>query len=330
LNDAWHHIDAVHRASSGSLSLTPPVDRMAMMNIKPPVFLSLQQAKWALRLLLLVSALPMTLHASALLNQPTASDQFPDATSTGVPPGTTLIPLDGLVIDTPGEVIEGVNIQGPVVISASNVTLRNCKVTAKSDVVVFIKPGVTGAVVQNCEINNQGAGGQGIAGQGTFLSNNIHDCADGIDVRGNNTVIQGNFIHSMNGTSKSHYDGIQADGGFSNLKILRNTVINQRDQTSAIMLDNYWGPIKDVTIDGNLLIGGGYTVYINEVARGQAKGGRLINVRFTNNRLSPGTWGHLDLRTELGASPVIAGNTVVKRDDLQRYLDHKRANRPRQ
>jgi len=162
------------------------------------------------------------------------------------------------------------------------------------------------------------------------LSNNIHDCADGIDVRGNNTVIQGNFIHSMNGTSKSHYDGIQADGGFSNLKILRNTVINQRDQTSAIMLDNYWGPIEDVTIDGNLLIGGGYTVYINEVTRGQAKGGRLINIRFTNNRLSAGTWGHLDLRTELGASPAIAGNTVVERDVLQRHLNRNPPIRPRQ
>jgi parallel beta-helix repeat protein len=229
----------------------------------------------------------------------------------------TLTRSDGLVIKTPGTVIEGVDIRGSVIIDAKNVTLRNCKVTAQSYAVVLINPGITGAVVQNCEISNQGSGGTGIAGQGLFVGNNIHDCTDGIDVRGSNTTIEGNYIHDMNGPSDSHYDGIQADGGFSNLKILRNTVINQKDQTSAIMLSNYWGPVRNVMIDGNLLIGGGYTVYINEIGRGQAKGGPLVNVTFTNNRLGPGVWGHLDLRTELGASPVIAGNTVVRWDYLR-------------
>lgn len=264
--------------------------------------------------LIWLSILPLSIVALAT---PSTIDGFPDETTTGAPPGTILTRSDGLVIERPGAVVEGMDIRGPVVIRAKNVTLRNCKVTAQSYVVVLIEPGVSGAVVQNCEISNQGAGGAGIAGQGLFSNNNIHDCADGIDVRGSNTTIEGNYIHDMNGSSKSHYDGIQADGGFSNLQILRNTVVNQKDQTSAIMLSNYWGPARNVMIDGNLLIGGGYTVYINEVARGQAKGGPLVNVTFTNNRLGPGVWGHLDLRTELGASPVIAGNVIVTRDYLR-------------
>jgi hypothetical protein len=233
---------------------------------------------------------------------------FPDATTTGVPAGVTLTPSSSLVINTPGTVIEGLDIKGSVIINAPNVTLKNCKVTSSGDNVVLIKPKITGGVIKNCEIDNLSGGGQCIAGQGTFLRNNIHDCADGIDVRGDNTVIQDNFIHRMNGTADSHLDGIQADGGFSNLTINHNTVINEQNQTSAVMLNNYWGPIDTVTITNNLLVGGGYTVYINEVAKGQASGGTVTNVTIKNNRIGRGFWGTFDVRSELGNAPIISGN----------------------
>jgi hypothetical protein len=233
---------------------------------------------------------------------------FPDATTTGVPAGVTLTPSGSLVIDTSSAVIEGLDIKGSVIIDAPNVTLKNCKVTDSGNNVVLVKPGITGAVIKNCEIDNLSAGGQCIAGQGTFLGNNIHHCADGIDVRGDNTLIQGNYIHNMSGTSGSHLDGIQADGGFSNLTIDHNTVINEQGQTSAVMLDNYWGPIDKVAITNNLLVGGGYTVYINEVAKGQAGGGPVTNVTVTNNRIGRGFWGTLDVRSELGHVPIVSGN----------------------
>ncbi len=233
---------------------------------------------------------------------------FPNATNTGVPAGVVLKPSGSIVVETAGAVIEGLDIKGSVVIAAPNVTLKNCKVTDAGFDVVLVKPGITGVTIQDCEIDNQGVGGQGIAGQGTFLRNNIHDCADGIDVRGDNTLIEGNFIHTMRGTADSHFDGIQADGKFSNLTIRHNTVMNENTQTSAIMLDNYWGPIDKVVIEDNLLIGGGYTVYINEMGAGQPGGGPVTNVRFVNNRLSGGYWGSLDLRTQLGNKPIISGN----------------------
>jgi hypothetical protein len=241
---------------------------------------------------------------------------FPDATTTGVPAGVTLTPSGSLVIDTPGAVIEGLDIKGSVIIDAPNVTLKNCKVTNGGNNVVLVKPGITGTVIKNCEIDNLSAGGQCIAGQGTFLANNIHDCADGIDVRGDNTVIQDNFIHRLNGTADSHLDGIQADGGFSNLTINHNTVINEQNQTSAVMLDNYWGPIDAVAITNNLLVGGGYTVYINEVAKGQAGGGPVTNVTVTNNRIGRGFWGTFDVRSELGHVPIVSGNIVTTIGEL--------------
>ncbi len=234
---------------------------------------------------------------------------FPDATNTGVPAGTILKPSGNIIVTKPGITIEGVDIAGQVVIAASDVTLRNCRVTSKAFAAVLIKEGVTGTLVKNCEIDGQGTGGQGIAGQGTFIANNIHNCADGIDVRGSHTRIADNFIHTMSGTADSHFDGIQADGRFSNLVIEHNTVINEVAQTSAVMLDNYWGPIDNVRIENNLLIGGGYTVYLNEVAKGQPGGGAVTNVVFINNVLGKGRWGYWDIRTELGNKPVLSGNT---------------------
>ncbi|MCP3390676.1 right-handed parallel beta-helix repeat-containing protein [Bradyrhizobium sp. CCGB12] len=233
---------------------------------------------------------------------------FPNATNTGVPPGTTLKESDGFVVSSSGAVIEGLDIKGGVVIDAPNVTLRNCKITYDGFYVVLIKGGVKGTVIQNCELDNLGSGGQCIAGQGSFLRNNIRNCADGIAVGGNDTLIEGNYIHDMRGTAASHFDGIQADGNFSHLTIRHNTIINDNIQTSAIMVDNYAGPIDDVLIENNLLIGGGYTVYLNEIGKGQLGGGPVTNVTFINNQLAGWHWGGLDLRTELGNMPTISGN----------------------
>jgi hypothetical protein len=238
----------------------------------------------------------------------TSTGGWPDATNTGVPAGVTLTPSGALVINTPGAVIQGLNITGNVIINAPNVTLLNCKITSGANYVVEISKGIAGTVIQNCEIDNQGAGGVGISGQGTFIANDIHGCVDGINIWGDNSVIQGNYIHGEAGPAGAHFDSIQADGGFSGLTIDHNTVINEQGQTSAIMLDNYWGPIDNVKIDNNLLVGGGYTVYLAEVAQGQAPGGPVTNVSFTNNLLGRGYWGYWNIRTELGSRPVVSGN----------------------
>ncbi len=75
------------------------------------------------------------------------------------------------------------------------------------------------------------------------------------------------------------------------------------------MLDNYWGPIHNVTINGNQFLGGGYTVYLNEMAnQPNGGGGAVTGVTFTNNIVSKGGWGYMSLATQLGDVPVISGN----------------------
>jgi len=233
---------------------------------------------------------------------------WPDATSTGVSSGVTLTPHNGdLVINTPGTVVSGLDIQGTVYINASNVTLVNCQVTAANYVQVKIAQDAIGVTVQNCTINGVGTGNDGssgIAGSGNFLNNNIYNVENGISVDKAGTaptLIQGNYIHDLLASGSPHYDGIQIDGGLSNITIEHNTIINGHNQTSAIMVDNYYGPVSNVSVNNNLLVGGGYTVYDD----GQFGGGAITGVSFTNNHMGSGGFGITDFNQ---TSPTYTGN----------------------
>ena len=229
---------------------------------------------------------------------------WPDASNTGVPAGTTLTPSGDITITTESAVISGLDIKGTVSINADNVTLQNSKVTASGWFVVKIASGVKGAVIQNCEINGTGAnndGQHGILGQGTFLRNNIYNVENGITLQESNTTIRDNYIHGLKASGSPHYDGIQIDGGVSNVTISHNTVINDYNQTSAVMIDNYFGPISNIIVNNNRLVGGGYTVYDSA----QFNSNPIAGVSITNNRLGKGQWGYTDFN---GTSPPFTGN----------------------
>ncbi|MFB6459715.1 Ig-like domain-containing protein [Bradyrhizobium tunisiense] len=230
---------------------------------------------------------------------------WPDATNTGVSAGVTLTPHYGdLVIDTAGAVISGLDIHGSVFINAPNVTLENCKVTTDAFYAVRVATGVTGAVIQHNEINGVGTGNDGdygIMGQGTFIANNIYNVENGIGVDGGNTLIQDNYIHDMIASGSPHYDGISIDGKNYDITIRHNTVINDHTQTAAIMIDNYFGPVSNVTVDNNLLYGGGYNIY----SSAQFNGGSVTGVSITNNHMGGGYWGPTAFT---GNTPVYTGN----------------------
>ncbi|MEH2475595.1 hypothetical protein V1281_003230 [Nitrobacteraceae bacterium AZCC 2161] len=234
----------------------------------------------------------------------TPNGGWPDATNTGLPPGVTLTPSGNLVITQAGTVISGLNITGTVTIEAPNVTLENCKITSGGFFLVNIKQGVTGAVVQNCEINGLGTSGSdgscGINGQGTFLNNNIYNVENGINLTGS-SVIQGNYIHGLSSGGAPHYDGIQIEGGVSNITIQHNTVINDKGQVSAIMIDNDYGAVSNIKVDNNLLSGGDFTVYDDAHFNSSS----ITGVSFTNNHMGAGTYGVTDFN---GTNPTYTGN----------------------
>ncbi|WDR06243.1 M10 family metallopeptidase C-terminal domain-containing protein [Devosia rhodophyticola] len=230
---------------------------------------------------------------------------WPDSTNTGVPDGVTLLPSGSIIVTKPGTVISGLDIKGNVYIDADNVTLENCRITSTNFSVVQIKDGNSGVVVQNCEINGVGSGNEGsngITGVGTFLNNDIYNVENGIAVGGGSgTVIEGNYIHDLKASGSPHYDGIQIDGGQSDILIRNNTVINDHGQTAAVMIDNWFGPVSNVVLENNILVGGGYTIYSD----GQFNGGSISGVQIINNHIGGGYWG--DLNTN-GNTPVYTGN----------------------
>ena len=237
---------------------------------------------------------------------------FPDATDTGVQAGVTLTPYNGnLIINTPGVVIENLDIHGYVIINASNVTLKNCKVTTDNFWGISVggggwSTGGTGCVIQNCEVNGLGTGdgASGIVGGGSFIANNIYGWENGIVPDQSNTLIQDNYIHDLQGAGNPHYDGIDIEGGgYSNIVIRHNTIINPHTQTSAFYMSNDFGSVSNVIIDNNKLIGGGWTVYSDQKA---SLPGKISGVQFTNNVMSKGYYGYADIANN---SVVWSGNT---------------------
>ncbi|MGY2935008.1 hypothetical protein ACVWZ6_004610 [Bradyrhizobium sp. GM6.1] len=216
---------------------------------------------------------------------------FPDDTNTGVVDKARLKASGPIITSEDEQIIRELDISGTVQINHNAVRIENCRITAAAFSVVTVADGVTGAVVQNCEINGVGSGNDGscgISGHGTFTGNNIYNVENGFSLAGNATIIENNYIHDLKASGAPHYDGIQIDGNVSEVTITHNTIINNHNQTSAVMIDNWAGPISDIVVDSNRLIGGAYTVYSD----GRLGTGRISNVSFTNNRMGRGLYGY--------------------------------------
>jgi hypothetical protein len=240
---------------------------------------------------------------------------FPDATTTGLPAGVTLTASGDVNVTQAGTVIDALDVKGTIWVMAPNVTIQNCRITSTDWTGIWIKPGITGTVVQDNEILNVGSspdGANGIFGSGTFLRNDIHDVENGINVTGP-SLIQDNYIHHMYAPNVRagtvwggpHYDGIEINGGISGVDILHNTIINENGQTSAVMINNDFGPVSDIHVDGNYLAGGGYTLYSDGSFSSTDK---ISGVEFTNNVLGQGHWGYYYFK---GNTPVLSNNDEI-------------------
>jgi hypothetical protein len=258
--------------------------------------------------------------AGAYADEVKKASGWPDAKSTGVPAGVTLGPSADLTILTPGAVIKDLDIRGAVYINAPNVILERCRITNAGFAVVKIAPGITGTTIQDTEINGVGdenEGSNGIWDLGSksgFRRNRIYNVENGI-VPGNGDLIQDNYIYSLRASGSPHYDGIQIDGGLSDIQIRHNTIINDHGQTSTVMIDNYFGPIANIIVDDNILVGGGYTIYVD----GQFNTNPISGVLITNNHMGSGYWGITDFNR---TAPIYAGN-VNDGASLAQTLNHR-------
>ncbi|WP_436640331.1 hypothetical protein [Microbaculum sp. FT89] len=145
--------------------------------------------------------------------------------------------------------------------------------------------------------------------QNTTISRcNIYGTSTGIQM-GRGRIIR-NFIHDLRYESGDHLNGITSNGSSGHLLVKRNTIFNPHDQTDAIGLFQDFGIEANRTIVGNLVAGGGYTVY-----GGEGSGDRSsYNIKITNNRFSnifysrSGYYGHGTAFNRRGSGNVWSGN----------------------
>lgn len=222
---------------------------------------------------------------------------YPDATNTGVTPGTTLRASGCVNASTDGQVVENLSISGCTInVTAKNVTIRNVRMSLASiDMFAVIVRSGASATIQNVEISGLDKTGKSL--QYAILSQtdnrvtvdraNLHHCADCI--QGEAMVVTNSYIHDLANPPGAHVDGFQCNSSCG-VTLTGNTILNEWDQTATIALFADFGTPRNSVIRGNLLAGGGYTVY--------AGGSNATGIEVTGNRFSRlyssrgGNWGH--------------------------------------
>ena len=205
--------------------------------------------------------------------------------------------------------MEGKDVAGTVSITASNVTFRRSRVAGSGFSVIRVKDGLTGVRIEDVTVDGLGrsgsAGSMGIMGPATVLRSEVTGVENGFSP-GSGSLLQDNWVHALSAPGSPHIDGVQMDGDLSNIRVIHNTVdLREWTQTAAVMIDNYSGPITNISIDRNRLMGGGYTVYSD----GQFNGGSITGVSFTNNHMLGGRYGFAVIRNN--AQPPLWSDNVI-------------------
>lgn len=203
-------------------------------------------------------------------------------------------------------VVSNLEIRGNVIVDADHVLMQNVRVISTTQFSALrVMDDAEGFSLTDSEIDGGGITANAIDGHGTFLRNKIHGAENGINITGP-SLVEANHIYDLrNKHGSPHYDGIQVDGGHD-ITIIGNTIINENDQTSAVMLDNYFSGLSNITVKNNRLVGGGYTIYVD----GRFGGGAVIDatIRILNNRIERGFYGS---HVFYDQKPIFDGNMIV-------------------
>jgi Right handed beta helix region len=255
---------------------------------------------------------------------------YPDATSTGVPAGTTLKKVPSQVTSGPGwaynaagndvivsvngTVLSGLSIPCNLVINASDVTVKDVQVSTSGNFGISLTH-TTDVTIENSTI----AGLNATAGRVSYGIDDVYGDSAGMTIKDNNIsyfrtgmqistgLIQGNYLHDPGYISGDHTNGIYVNGGTQPLTIEGNTIFNSQAQTDAINLDAGAAgvAVASKTVEDNFLAGGGYTIY-----GGTALGNTTSTIVIKNNRFGQqynpqsGTFGAVAYY-----NPAAAGNT---------------------
>ena len=178
---------------------------------------------------------------------------------------------------------------GDLLINASNVTVSNFKID--SGYVAFqnyangtSNAGLTGITLTDFEMDGHKTVDptiSAISGSNITVERaNVHGYGRVMAFWGNDTIADSYGWDLFEGNG-SHNEDVLTNGA-SNITIRHNNFQNSLTQTSAISLFADFGPVQNVTVDDNLLNGGGYTLYGGSTA-GKPYTSQTSGIVVTNN-----------------------------------------------
>jgi hypothetical protein len=193
---------------------------------------------------------------------------YPDASNTGILAGTPLRASGCISSTSSGETIENVTLSDcGINVTSTNVVIRNVRITmANPQGFAVIIRAKASATIDHVEISGLDQAGNSL--QYAVLSQterpvaishaNLFNCAD--CVQGENVTLTASYLHQLANPAGAHTDGFQCNSSCE-VAVVGNTILNQWEQTSTVALFADFDTPQDSTISGNLLAGGGYTIY---------------------------------------------------------------------
>jgi hypothetical protein len=205
-----------------------------------------------------------------------------------------------LVVSRAGAVIDGVDLRGYTVeVHASNVTVKNSLFNASGFHTIYQTGSASGLVVEYNTFDGQKANNANSdiiysdKGAATIRNNEFFNLpSDAINTVGG--TIEKNYFSGAGYQSGAHADAISIHSTTGPVVIRQNYIDYTTpadaavpDTNAAIKIVPHFGNINDVTVDGNVLMGGGYTIYAMNAEHAAA------NIKITNNDIGLGHWGDL-------------------------------------
>jgi hypothetical protein len=193
---------------------------------------------------------------------------YPSVSNTGVPSGTSLTPSGSMTITKDGTVVSRRQIEGKVVVEASDVTISESLITAtetgSGSSAIELKEGADDFHIEDSEVRGPSKtnglesavfnhyGNPGASAVRTYF----HSCADCWEGSGRFSrdlmVVDASY-------PGSHDEDIYVCGDA--VRVENSTLINRHNQTAAVFGDTSGCGGNRFIIVNNLLAGGGYVLY---------------------------------------------------------------------
>ncbi len=241
--------------------------------------------------------------AATFASTPTCSayPSFPDVNCTGMIGGDNMTALSGgVVLNDSDQVYSNLKVDGNIVVTGCNVTLRNIEVDAgepyTGDLTTPDLFAIWLQVPANCTTtidrvsiitkdapNNYVTTGIRVSYGGPVNITNTKVIGSQIGILTGPGLLQDNYVELGSTQRGDHNEDILEDG-VTNLTLQHNTFLNQNNQTAALALFTEFGPNSNLLIQNNLLAGGGYTVYAGDgVTDNHGNPAPSNNVSFVGN-----------------------------------------------